>query len=397
MAPLTERPSESGSWNDFSLCQGGPLQRIGGTLGLPGGARGLVSFGPALAVLTWVPLAALSALGNTETVGPTVPFLQSLGTHVRLLVAIPLFFVAEAAFDLRVRQAMREMVASHLVPERQLPLLDTALRQARHWAHSWMLEALIVGLTIVLIWSGIRRDLPGELSTWRHTSGGRLSLAGGWYMAVSLPVYQFLVWRWCARLLIWGRLLWRIRQLDLQLLPTHPDLAGGLGPLGVTHLSLAPLSFAVSGMIAATLAEQLMHGGTDIRRVVPPLVVTLVGTTLALMGPLLLFTPRLVQSKQRGLLEYGGLAATYTRAFDQKWLRSGAPPTESLLGSADLQSLADLANAFNVIDHMRIIPMARSQIVVLFAAAALPALPLVLFVIPVDQLIIRAVRTVLHL
>ena len=111
MTPLTERPSESGSWNDFSLCQGGPLRRIGRTLGLPG----LVSFGPAIALLTWAPLAALSALGNTEAIGPTVPFLQSLGTHVRLLVAIPLFFVAEAAFDLRVRQAMRAMVASVIV------------------------------------------------------------------------------------------------------------------------------------------------------------------------------------------------------------------------------------------------------------------------------------------
>lgn len=46
-----------------------------------------------------------------------------------------------------------------------------------------------------------------------------------------------------------------------------------------------------------------------------------------------------------------------------------------MLGSADVQSLADLANAFGVIRSMRIVPIAGNQVVLLVAAAALPALP----------------------
>jgi hypothetical protein len=42
------------------------------------------------------------------------------------------------------------------------------------------------------------------------------------------------------------------------------------------------------------------------------------------------------------------LAANYTGAFDIKRFRGGAPPDELILGTADLQSLADLGNSFEV-------------------------------------------------
>jgi hypothetical protein len=69
------------------------------------------------------------------------------------------------------------------------------------------------------------------------------------------------------------------------------------------------------------------------------LAVTVIGNTVILVAPLLLFTPRLLAAKHRGLREYGRLAAAYTRAFDVKWLRTESGPAEPLLGSADVQSL----------------------------------------------------------
>ena len=35
--------------------------------------------------------------------------------------------------------------------------------------------------------------------------------------------------------------------------------------------------------------------------------------------------------------------------FDRKWLYGGAPPDEPLVGSADIQSLADLGNSFEIV------------------------------------------------
>jgi hypothetical protein len=211
---------------------GGPLRDLGSKVGLRVGTCRVIYLGLAIALLTWVPLLVLTAAANTFWSGPTVPFVQSLGTHVRLLVVIPLMFVAEAAFDLRVQHLIRAIVAAQLVPRRQLPLLDAALRQAKAWRDSRLIEGVFVIIAILTIWGGFRADLPGDVTTWRTTPAGRPSLAGSWYGLVSLPLFLFLGWRWVMRLVIWCHLLSRIRGMDLQLLPAHPDRSGGLGGLG---------------------------------------------------------------------------------------------------------------------------------------------------------------------
>ncbi len=341
------------SWETFSLMRGGPLRRLQSWAGLPRGNPGLIDLGIAITVLTWLPLLVLSAVDHTLTSGPAVPFLYSIGTHVRLLGAIPLLFAGEALFDQRVREVIRTLVGSEVVPARELPRLGAALRRVKRWTDGSLVEALLVAITIFLIWRGIRTDLPGQISTWRTTRAGELTLAGFWYIAVSLPLFQFLALRWCLRLLIWFYLLWRINRLDLHLVASHPDFAGGLGAVGVAYIALTPLCFVASSIIVATFAEQLLYGGALIRSVVLPLAVTIIGITSALVAPLLLFTPRLIATRYRGLLHYGVLASSYTRAFESKWLKNEAPPTEGLLGSADVQSLADLSNSFQVIQSMR--------------------------------------------
>src|SRR4029077_1056478 len=78
---------------------------------------------------------------------------------------------------------------------------------------------------------------------------------------------------------------------------------------------------------------------------------------LVLTMPLLLLTPKLVQVKRRGLLEYGALATGYTQMFDAKWVHGRPPDGEALLGSADLQSLADLGSSFQAVREMKTVPV----------------------------------------
>jgi hypothetical protein len=103
--------------------------------------------------------------------------------------------------------------------------------------------------------------------------------------------------------------------------------------------------------------------------------------------PLLVFTPRLLEVKRVGLREYGKLAERYVREFDTKWLRGGAPPDEPLVGSGDIQSLADLGNSFTVVQEMRFVPVSRDAIVQLAAAALIPIVPLALTMMPLEDLL----------
>ncbi|MFO0782541.1 MAG: hypothetical protein U0636_02510 [Phycisphaerales bacterium] len=78
------------------------------------------------------------------------------------------------------------------------------------------------------------------------------------------------------------------------------------------------------------------------------------------LGPLLIFAPRThaEATKRAAILAYGTFAQRYAREFDEKWIRGGAPAGEPLLGSADIQSMADLINTFSeVVTGMRLAPV----------------------------------------
>jgi hypothetical protein len=105
------------------------------------------------------------------------------------------------------------------------------------------------------------------------------------------------------------------------------------------------------------------------------------------LGPLLVFAPQLAQAKRTGNREYGALAERYVREFDAKWLRGGKSADESLVGSADIQSLADLANSFEVVRTMQIAPITRDAVVRLVAATLAPLVPLALTMMPLEELL----------
>ena len=92
--------------------------------------------------------------------------------------------------------------------------------------------------------------------------------------------------------------------------------------------------------------------------------------------------------------EYGTLAQRYVREFDAKWLRGGAPPEEPFIGSADIQSLADLGNSFEVVKGMRMVPFTMQTVLQLAVATLLPVVPLMLTMISLEELLDRLLKMV---
>jgi hypothetical protein len=108
---------------------------------------------------------------------------------------------------------------------------------------------------------------------------------------------------------------------------------------------------------------------------------------LIVLGPLLVFSPRLMQTKRSGLRDYGMLVDAYVREFDLKWVRGGATADERLLGSGDVQSLADMGNSFRVIRDIRPVPFDKNTVIHLVVCLLIPVSPLVLTMIPLEELI----------
>jgi hypothetical protein len=108
---------------------------------------------------------------------------------------------------------------------------------------------------------------------------------------------------------------------------------------------------------------------------------------LFVLGPLCVFAPKLLALKRLGRREYGALAARYTREFHEKWIEGTALPDEPLLGSADIQSLADLANSYEVVSEIRPVPFGRDTIIQIAVPALVPFAPLALTVVPAEEII----------
>jgi hypothetical protein len=144
----------------------------------------------------------------------------------------------------------------------------------------------------------------------------RYSLAALWNHFVAVPVVLFLLYRWLWRILIWTLFLFDVAKLELQLVPTHADKAGGLGFLGVPHESFAGLAFAMGAVIGASVAFRIHYEGADVGSFGFPLTVLIAITQLLFLGPLLVFCPAMVRSRRTALTSYGMLVDSYNRAFD---------------------------------------------------------------------------------
>jgi hypothetical protein len=378
---------------DFSLVLGGPLYQLFRRSHLSGDALELVRQRIIIiSLLAWLPLLVLSALEGQALGGSAaVPFLLDVEVHVRFLVAVPLFIAAELVVHQRMRFVVRQFLDRNLIPESAMTRFDAAIASAFRLRNSVLAEVLLIAFVYVV----------GVLIVWRHYSalatatwyavptaeGLQLSLSGVWYGYVSLPIYQFLMLRWYFRLFIWMRFLWQVSRIDLSLVPTHPDRVGGLGFLANTVYAFTPLAVAQGAMLAGLIANRIFYLGAalpDFKIEIAVLVVFLLGMVL---GPLLVFAPQLAQAKRTGIREYGTLAERYVREFDAKWLRGGASADEPFVGSGDIQSLADLGNSFEVVRTMQIAPITRDAIIRLAAATLVPIVPLLLTMMPLEELL----------
>ena len=385
---------------DFSLVLGGPLYQLWRGTRLAGDTLELLHRRVLAAVLlTWVPLVLLSvAEGHAWGTTVTLPVLYDVELHVRFLLALPLLILAELTVHQRMRPVVGQFLDRGLIPDASRAQFDAAITAALRLRNSVAAELLLIAFVYVVgvgvIW---RTQGALDVASWYGgPADGRWkpSLAGLWLSFVSLPVFQFLLVRWYFRVVIWARFLWQVSRIDLRLIPTHPDRAGGLGFLGAVAYAFAPVLVAQGVMMAGAIASKIFYAGATL----PAFKVELIGLAalmvFAILGPMLVFAPKLEAAKRAGLREYGTLAQRYVREFDGKWLRGGAPADEPLIGSADIQSLADLGNSYEVVKGMRFVPFTGQTVLQLAITTLLPVLPLMLTMISLEELLERLLKVV---
>jgi hypothetical protein len=395
----TSQPKPAGDWEllrhppDFSLVLGGPLFQLLRRAHLSDDALKMARQRVVvIALLAWLPLLLLAGLeGNLWGGSVAVPFLKDVEVHIRFLITLPLLIVAELVVHRRMRPLIQQFLERNLVPENGLSRFAAAIASAVRLRNSVFAEvlliALVYGFGILVVW---RHYLALDTATWYATpsaGGSTHSVAGMWYSYVSLPLFQFLLLRWYFRLFIWARFLWQVSRIELSLVPTHPDRLGGLSFVSGQVYAFAVLAVAHGAILAGYLANRIFFAGATLPQFKVEIAVMVIFMLCLIVVPLLVFTPQLSDAKRIGLREYGTLAERYVREFDAKWQRGRAPADEPLVGSADIQSLADLGNSYGVVQDMRLVPITRDALLRLVGATLAPVVPLALTMMSLEELL----------
>lgn len=348
----------------------------------------------AFLLITWMPL-LIFALVEGRALGP-VPkesLLLDFGTYARFFLAIPLLVVAEIVIGPRLRGAGLQFIQGGFVTPEDYPAFDKAISSVVKWRESYWAEWIILALALVGSWFLTAETLNGgDIASWRTVlrpsgSGTKISFTGIWYHVVAVPLIQFFWYRWLYRLFIWTKFMWTVSRINLNLVPTHADQAGGLGFLGTAHTSFGILAFGLTSILSAEVAFLLVFENAQIESFKVEYFAVLITVLLIFLGPLLVFVPIMARTRLAWLREYSLLTAKYNRAFHEKWIEGKAPANESLLGSADIQSLADLGNSFEYIRRMKTMPFSIRVIIQLAVIASIPCLPLLIIVFPISKII----------
>ncbi|MCL5103367.1 MAG: hypothetical protein M1133_04545 [Armatimonadetes bacterium] len=348
--------------------------------------RALVS-----AALAWIPLLVLSIIeGSAVGDAVKIPFLNDYASYGRLLAAIPLLIIAEPPVARRTREVLREFTTPRIINEQDAPLVTSAIQNALRRKNSYLAEIVFLLAIYAVITIRLQSVLSDPLDTWYHTNG-RITASGWCYALVSLPIFQFLLTRWVWRLAIWTGLLWRLSRLNMRLEPIHPDRAGGLGFLGLAQIPFGIIAFAGGAVIASSLANGMVYRGLPAGALAVPILIYVILAVLALIAPLLVFIDKLVNVRASGILSYGDLGEDYAKLFHEKWIDGSQTQREKILGTSDIQSLADLANSYAIVQNMSIVPVDRKTITVIAAMAVIPMLPLLFMALPFDEIIARVI------
>src|SRR5215813_14157661 len=381
---------------DFSLVLGGPLFQLLRKARLEGDALELLHRRIILSILlTWVPLAVLAMFSSVGRGSGRVPFYTDIEVQARFLIALPVLIGAELLVHSRIRLAVRRFLEWRIVLPEQRPAFQRAIESAQKVRNSVVVELALIAVVYtvgLLVWNN-RTELG--LVTWYALPGSRWNLtpAGYWYVFVSLPVFQFILLRWYMRLLIWFRFLWQVNRIELNLVPTHPDRCGGLSFLGKSSYAFAPILSAQGAILAGIVAARVLYRGETLQSFRLQIAGFIVFFVVAVLAPRLMFSLRMARARRKGLTDYGLLAQRYVEGFDQKWVRESLPSAE-LLGSGDIQSLADLANSYQVVREMRTVPFGLQDISQLAIATAAPLSPLLLTIFSFEELMIRLFKAV---
>jgi hypothetical protein len=380
---------------ELSLVRGDALMRIQRAIGLvPADGLGAGRRALVLALVSWLPLAIWALVKGRALAGDVdEPLMSHFGIHVRLLIAVPLLVIAEAVSHGISTRLFPQFLSSGLVPDTEIARFRETLRKLARLRDATLPWVVLLGaLLVVLAVSPTPAD-NHELNWTADPAGGGFGFAAIWFSWVARPIFTILLLAWLWRLVLVFVLCARLARLDLALVPTHPDGAGGLGFLERLPAAFSPVVLGISLVLAARWAHDVRYHGVHVESLYLPMIAFGVLALVLFLAPLLPWFRLLARARRSAEMEYGALVARHGRLVRQRWILGEPVADDALLGAPELGPVADTLTLYDAARKMRSFPIARRSVVAIALPAALPMIGVLAMEIPIKDLLLKLLTT----
>lgn len=365
---------------EFSISTGGPFHAIGRRLRVIRPSGEVLTW--RLVAFAWMPLVLGAMLRVIFGYRPE-PLAFDISVHARFLISLPLVIFSARLLEPQCRAAVVLLYSGKFAERSQL---DRVIDDAERLRDNPWIEAVLAGIAVLggqlVLWG-----VTGPTGLFTGIEQANLSVSQVWYAGIALPLLQFLALRWLWRWVVWSVILVRVSRLPLATIATHPDRAAGIGFLSGPVTGFAVFELAFASVLAGAWGSQLIDHRVTVPSLFPTLILFVVLASLTALVPLLLFSPHLYRAQRRALLDYNPFALDYVLRFHAKWIERRSDP--DLLGTPDLQSLADLGNSYGVIQSTGMFVFGSRKVTELWLGAIVPMLPLVATVVPLEDMFRR--------
>jgi hypothetical protein len=178
-----------------------------------------------------------------------------------------------------------------------------------------------------------------------------------------------------------------MEQLDLRLIPGHPDHAGGLNFVSTSLRGFRLLALALGAIVAGTAANLVLHHGAS------PLAFQNHAIGLAVLmliisaGPPAVFVRTLRKAKTNGIFHYGKLAGNVGREFERKWVERTGVVDAGALEVEDFSATTDLYQIVANVYEMKDVPFGWRNLINLIIMVLLPFVPVALMAVPLKEIL----------
>ncbi|AJP56403.1 hypothetical protein UC34_04120 [Pandoraea vervacti] len=394
-----ESTSDDAQRVDLSLVQGDPGFQLQRRLRLiPDTGMGAIRRALIFAAISWLPLAIWAFVtGRAFHHGnPDDTLVAHFGIHARCLIAIPLMVVAEGVAQKLLPPLFRYFVDSGIVTPETLPDFRARLASVARLRDRTLPWVVMFAATMAWSTFGAMVERAEEMA-WLSPGDdiGSITFGGWWFILVIRPLFTVLLLAWLWRACLLFVLLWRLGKMPLALVPSHPDRVGGLSFVERMAFVFSPVAFAVSAVVAASFAHEVVYHGVSALQMKTLLVASAALISLLFLIPLLPLAMPLGALKRRAIFEYGSLVAHHDRLVHQRWILHREIGKPEILDAPELGPVADIHAIYEAVRRMRSMPLSKLCVVAIVVPAAVPMLYVAAMQLPLSAVLGKVVKALI--